>query len=1025
MDRVASFALRNSRFFILLLSSIVVLGAFTFATIPSQEDPEITIRNAQVSAYFPGMSADNVESLIVKALERTIKEVPEVENITSTVRTGEAIVDIKLHDRHFRLAPIWQDLRTKVEDISEDLPDGTIGPFVNDDYGRVSSITVALTGEGFTLSELEALADLAQNRLVSPGTVSKVEIHGIQREHIYLEANAARLSHFGLTFADLILALTQQNVVLPGGSIDADGRKIVIEPSGSFTSLEDIRNLQVQTGQDGRFVYLQDLVTVRRDVVSPPERAAYFNGKPAIILAISVTPRTNIKDFEADVRTVLDELQPVFPLGVEIGYVTYQPELVQRSIRSAVGNLIQTVAVVLLVVVLFLGLRTGLIVGAIVPLTILSTLIIMDMFGIDLQRMSIAAIIISLGLLVDNGIVVAEDIKRRTNAGGEAAASALSAVRTLGLPLLTSSLTTILAFTPLILAENATSEYLRSLAQVVAIALLASWFLAISATPALCTWFLKAKKTGGSPNRDAPAPDGGYWHEKYRNALEILLRFRICLVLLMMAVLGIAIAVLGILPRQMMPQSDRNQFMVHIDLPAGTSVEATTDAAKRFSSWLADDRINPEMKSHAAYVGYGGPRFFLMVSPPKPADNTAFVVANTERTEDVQPMIEKIRRYGLQHMPEARLRPKSLFLGATETGLVEYRIIGTDVLQLYRSARRLENRMLDIPGTLAPVNDWSEPVIRTRVDIDQVRARRAGVSSESIAKALNAYFSGASISDYREGDTSIPITLRGDETRNNLSGLRNLPILSSAGDPIPLEQLADIRAYPAPDKFRRFNQERTIVVSVRHESWQAADLHEEIRPFIEELDLPPGMRIETGGEVEASGKANRSLLENLPLAVLGILALLLLQFNSWRRMGIIMLTMPLVIIGAVLGLAFGQAFLSFTAILGIFSLIGIIVNNGIVLLEKMDQELATGHRIHDAIVNACVARMRPILMTTLTTILGLIPLALFGGDLWYPMAMTIIGGLAVGSVLTLGFVPVLASLFLGGSHQPASQDAEG
>lgn len=1017
MERVTSFALDNSRAFILFLVGILALGVFSFVTIPSQEDPEITIRNAQVSAFFPGMSADNVENLIAKPLEKIVKEIPEVESITSTIRSGQVIIDLKLYDRYFQLASIWQRLRTKIDDISKDLPEGTIGPIVNDDYGRVSSITLAMTGEGFTYPDMEKLADFAQDRLGALDTVSRVEIHGIQRERVYLDVNASRLSNYGFEFADLISALTQQNVILPGGGIDAGGRTIVIEPTGNFASLEDIKNIQVQSVRNGQFVYLQDIVAVRRDVVSPPEQAVYFNSKPAVILAISMMPRVNVRDFETEVRARIDELLRVFPLGIEIGYATYQPELVKKSVRSAVSNLVQTVAVVLVVVVVFLGLRTGLIVGAIVPLTIFSALIVMNISGIDLQRMSIAAIIISLGLLVDNGIVVAEEIKRRMDSGGDAKLSALSAVRLLGLPLLTSSLTTILAFTPLILADNATSEYVRSLAQVVTITLLASWFLAVTATPALCIWFLKTENANGSIGANAPSPDISVWHSGYKQILEFLLRFRIGFCLLMMAGLVIAVVALGSIPKQMMPYSDRNQFMVYVDLPAGTSIDVTTDVTKRLTAWLADDTINPEVENHVAYVGYGGPRFFLMISPPKPADNVAFVIVNTDRTEDVWTMIEKVDRYGMQQMPEARLRPKALFLGAAEIGLVEYRVVGSDIEQIYRIARQLENHILGIPGTRDAVNDWNEPVLRTRVDIDQVRALRAGVSSESVSRALNAYLSGTKISDFREGDATIPITLRGDEARNNWGGLRNLPILSDDGRPIPLLQLADFQTYPAPDILKRYNQERTIRVSAKHVTRQAADLHEDILPFIENLELPPGMRIEVGGEVEASENANTALFKNLPFAIAGILVLLVLQFNSLRRMGIIMLTIPLVIIGAVLGLGVGQAFLSFTAILGIYSLIGIIVNNGIVLLEKIDQEIAAGLHIHDAIVNACLARMRPILMTTLTTILGLIPLAINGGALWYPMAMTIIGGLAVGSVLTLGFVPVLASLFLGENQQ--------
>jgi len=410
-------------------------------------------------------------------------------------------------------------------------------------------------------------------------------------------------------------------------------------------------------------------------------------------------------------------------------------------------------------------------------------------------------------------------------------------------------------------------------------------------------------------------------------------------------------------------------------------------------------------------MGYGGPRFFLTLSPPNPGTNVAFLVVNTKTSEDVQPMSTKVDRFILENLPEASGRSKRMSLGATEIGLVEYSIIGPEVTVLYRLARVIENEMNRIKGTVGVMNDWNEPVIRTRVEIDQDRARRAGVNSKSIANALNAYFEGTQVSEYREGDKVIPIVIRGDEPRDDWSELRVLPIMSESGEPVPLIQVADFESYIAPGKFKRYNQERTITVSGKHRTMQAAELHERLWPFIQSLDLPEGFQIKIGGEVEKSEKSNQSLAENMPFLIIGIIVLLVLQFNSFRRPAIIMLTIPLVIIGAVMGLLVSGAFLSFTAILGMYSLVGIIVNNGIVLIDRIDIERTGGLGVRDAIIEACIARMRPILMTALTTILGLIPLALFGGAMWFPMAVVIMGGLAVGTILSLGFVPVLYSLF--------------
>jgi len=1012
MDRISLFAINNSRGTILALIFITLIGVQTFLTMPSQEDPEITIRQAQVQANFPGMSANQIESLIAKPLEKKIKEIPEVKKIKTIIKTGKVILKPEIDDKYFDLDPIWQDLRNKMVDIKSDLPEGTQGPIVNDDFGRVSVATVALTGDGFTLGEMREVSLHLQDKISAMKSVSKVVIYGIQPETIYLEINAARLSQYGVGFNELMTQLQNQNIVLPGGSLNVEGRAIAIEPSGNLQSLEEIRNIQVTIPNTQQVVYLQDIATVTRSYVQPSQYAAYFNDKSAIMLAVSMVPRYNIEDFGVEITSKIDNLRQALPVGLNLDYATFQPTLVTKSVDSAVNNLYQTIAVVLVVVIAFLGLRTGLIVSAIVPLTILMSFIAMSIWGIDLQRMSIAAIIISLGLLVDNGIVIAEDMRRRMVEGGDKKQAALDAAKSLGVPLFTSSLTTILAFMPLMMAEDTSGEYLRSLSQVVITTLLSSWFLAMFATPALCYWFLKENKAGAkAQSSDDKVAYQGIVYVAYRKILNFVLKLRISFVLLMIALLVVSVMGLATIPQQMMPYSDRNQFLIYVDLPAGTHLNETERVTRRLTNWLTDKSQNPNIESNVGYIGYGGPRFFLALSPPDSADNVAFVVVNTNTPQDVAPMIDKVDRYILENLPEARGRSKRMSLGASEIGLVEYRIVGPDVTTLYRLGRKLEDHMRSIPGSVGITNDWSEPVIRMRVIIDQDRARRANVTSKSIATALNAYFDGTSVSGFREGDKTIPIVVRGDETRNGWSQLRTLPVISADGQPVPLIQVADFEGYLAPGKFARLDQERTLTVSGKHRTKQAASYHSDIWPFIEGLELPNGYRVEIGGEVESSVEGNSALEENLPFALVGIVVLLVLQFNSFRRPAIIMLTIPLVVIGAVLGLLVSNAFFSFTALLGIYSLVGIIVNNGIVLIDRIDIERGNGLNIREAIVEACLARMRPILMTTLTTILGLIPMALFGGAMWFPMAVVIMGGLAVGSILTLGFVPVLYSLF--------------
>lgn len=1008
MEKITQFAVNNSRATLLFLACILIIGIQTFLSMPSQEDPEITIRNAQVTALFPGMPTNQVENLLAKPLEKKIKEIPEVEEIKTTISTGKVILQPKVADRYFELDPIWQDLRNKMNDMRPSLPEGTLGPIVNDDFGRVAAATIALSGDGFTMREMRDVANHLQDQISAMPSVSKVSIMGVQNECIHLKINAHRLSQYGIPFSSLIDQLSRQNIVLPGGSINVDGRTLTIEPSGNFQSIDEIRNLQVQIPGGDQVVYLQDIAFVERGYVDPPEYAAYYNDQAAVILAVSMVPRFNIEAFGTEITRKVNILQETLPLGLQLDFATYQPTLVTQSVNSAVSNLYQTVGVVLVVVIAFLGFRTGLIVSAIVPLTILMSFIIMNLWGIDLQRMSIAAIIIALGLLVDNGIVIAEDIQTRMDNGSERKTASIAAAKGLGIPLLTSSLTTLFMFLPLMMAKDVTGEYLRSLSQVIFITLLASWFLAMYATPTLCSWFLKNKSGTSSQNKHH---GNSLLARSYSIGLKNLLRFRILSLLILLGLLIASLFGLSKIPKQMMPYSDRNQFLVYLDFPSGTHINETTKVTRRLTNWLADTKQNPKIESSIAYIGYGGPRFFLALSPPDPSENNAFIVINTEHVADVDTVKQEVDNYILDQLPEARGRSKKMSLGAGEIGLVEYRIIGPDINTLYRVGRRIEDKMRTIAGSTDIGNDWGEPIYRMQVHIDQDRASRAGVTSQAIAKAMNAYLDGQAVSHYRDGDQSIPIQVQGDLSRNNWSELETLPIPSDKGAPVPLIQVAEFERIIVPSQMKRLNQTRTYTVYGKHTKQQATDFHQVLWPYIESIELDEDYQIEVGGEVESSASGNAALAENLPLALIGITVLLVLQFNSFRRPIIILLTIPLVIIGAYLGLFLGQAFFSFTAILGIFSLFGIIVNNGIVLIDRIDAERLAGKHIQPAIIDACLARMRPILMTTLTTILGLIPMALFGGAMWFPMAVCIMGGLAVGSLLTLGCVPILYSLF--------------
>ena len=1023
---ITEFALNRTRMAVVLVAGILLGGAFTFLNYPSSEDPTITIRGAQVTARYPGMSARRVEDLITRKLEERIREIPEVKTIKSTSKAGVSIITVELYDRYFDLKPIWQNLRNKMTNVRSELPEGTTGPDVNDDYGLVAVATLMLTKTpGFTNAEWRRTARDLRIQLNAVRGVKKVELTGTPQERVFLEFKSSRLAQYGLNPADLVQTLQRQNIIRPGGTITSRGTEILVEPTGAYTSLPDIGSTVIYLPKSKQVAYLRDVAVVRRATVDPPNQLAYFNGKPAIVIAISMIEGGNIVAFGERLRRRVSILQGGLPWGYVLHTATFQPARVASAIADFSSNLYQTIAIVLVVVMVFLGFRTGLIVGAAVPLTMLMAVIVMRLSGVELQRMSIAALIISLGMLVDNGIVIAEDIKRRLEAGIDRREACVEAGRVLAVPLLTSSLTTILAFSPLLLADNVTGEYMRSLATVVLITLLCSWFLAMFSTPLFAYLFVRVKPRAAGATEDA-AYDGAFY-QVYRRLLATVLRFKYQFIGVVVVTFVGTLMLFPLIPVEFMPPSDRNQIQINIDLPAGASSHQTDKVVREFSAWLKDKKQNPEVTLSAMYVGYGGPRFFLALSPIDPDGNRAYALINTKSKKDLPVVMARFRRYFLEQQPNVRAAVKDLFLGAKEPGTVEYRVVGPDAQVLRDASEKLKAGLRKIGGLAVLQDDWENRTLTLIVKVDQSKARRAGVTSTEIANALNFLFSGDRVTDYREADNIIPVILRGDaKLRFTLDRMLSVSVFSAtSGKAVPLLQIASLDGRWDDSRIRRRDLQRTLTLTARHTTLLATNLHAGMVPTLESVrrSLPAGYRIELGGELESAGEANSALLGNMPIALAAIFVLLIWQFNSLRRTAIIGLTIPLSLIGAILGLLIMQSKFGFTSLLGILSLAGIIINNAIVLIDRIEIERQAGATIRDAILSAGVKRLRPILITTMTTILGLIPLMLFGGDLWYGMAVVIMFGLGVGTILTLGVVPALYAIFFG-ARRPNGEERD-
>ena len=1021
MPNLTAFALSTSRLTITWISLIILTGLGMFVQFPRLEDPPIVIREAVVYAQFPGMQTPLMEDLITRKIEEQIRTMPEIDEITSDSKTGETVIHAVLRDEYDDLDVIFNKLRNKMDDLRPQLPEGTIGPFVNDEFGLTAVATIALWSDGFSMAEMRLVARNIRDRLYELDGIRKVELYGVQEEQVYLRYSNTKLARFGISIVDVVNTLTSQNVVMPGGRLDVEDQAVIIRPSGSFQSIRDIEDVLISIPDSEQVVPLTEVVSVERTYADPPNNLAYYNDELAVVISLSIVPGVNSVEFGERLTRKIDELEAELPIGYVLDYATFQPDLVETAVNGALFNVYQTLATVLVVVMLFLGLRSGLIVGSFVPITMLLGLIVMWFMGIELQRVSIVSAIVALGMLVDNAIVVAEDIRARLERGQERLQACLESGQTLAIPLLTSSLTTILAFMPMMLIDGQTGEYAFALPMVVIILLLASWLLSMTMTPAMSAWFMKVKAKTKDAGSDSEDPYSSGFYRIYRGFLELAVRRRY---LVLAATLGL-VAAAGVasstLVREFFGPSDRNQFLLYVDLPAGSRIEATDAVTQRLTVWLNDKEINPEITSTIAYVGSGGPRFFLSLSPVDPDPHVAFAVINTEDGDQVPEIIARTRQHLADNFPGISARVKQMWLGAAEPGYTEFRIIGPDVDYIYAKAQELNKTLQALPGLDYGKLDWENRIPQIEVLVDQARARRAQVTSEEIAASLSAFMDGRQITEYREGDLAIPVVFQAiEEERNVLGDLWNVNVISvERGEMIPLTQVADISGKWQFSRIARLDQERTVTVEARHQTLKAPQLVAAMTPALEALELKPGHRWEIGGEVEDSAETNEKLFRYMPACVLGIVVLLIWQFNSFRRPLIIMLTVPMAFAGALVGLLILRAPFDFFGILGLLSLAGVIINNGIVLIDRIDGLRAENRSTHEAVILAAVSRFRPILMSATTTMLGVLPLIILVDPLFYSMACVIAFGLGLGTVLTLVVVPVLYATFFRAKEEGA------
>lgn len=1011
---ITRLAIQNNRTTLVFMAVLILLGIQALKEIPRAYDPGFIIRSAQVITYFPGGSPQRVEKLISDKIEKIVQEIPELDYVKSESRIGISIVTVNIKESYTDMRPIWDNLRRKIDKVKEEMPEGAIGPNVNDDYGDVFGVVMTLTGEGYNYSELKDVADAARDELLRIPEVAKVEIHGTQDERVYVEYNDARLSELNLSPLQLSKILAQQNVVMSGGSVRVGKERIELEPSGNFESIEDIRRATILLPGSNNVIYLEDIAKIKRAYKEPKSSLIRSSGVSALSIAVSMRTGGNEIEMGRQVLATITRFDASLPIGVQFEMLNFSPKEVEEKVNDFIINLVQAIAVVAAVMLFSLGLRTGLVVSTLIPTSMISAIFVMNYFNIGLDQISLAALIIALGMLVDNGIVMSENIMVEMNNGKTPMDAAITSANELKIPLLTSSLTTSAAFLPIYLAESAMGEYTAALFQVVTITLLCSWVLSLTMIPMMCMLVLKGKKIKAGTDEFELG-----FYPYYRRFLVLLLKNRTITVVSVIILFLVSLLALKMVPSIFFPPSDRAFFKLELELPIGTAIEQTDWLVKDVEQYLQTLKVNENnsegIRNWITYIGAGGVRYLLTHSPRPASPSYSLIIINTTGAEINGELMPKIENYINQHHPDVKASARLIENGKAIDNPVEVRVFGSDVDKLFAIVAEVKQKMASIGGLKNVGDDWGQRIKKLTVDINQEKAKRAGITSQDIAVSLQTGLSGYEMTKYREGTTSIPVVLRTEAAdRQDLGKIESLTVFSQAtGNAVPLVQVADINVTWESAKILRRDRLKTVAVGAQLDGRiTAAEGFVQLRPWLKEYskNWPVGFYFEYGGELESSGESSKAIGDKLPIAIFIIVILLVMQFNSLRKSFIVLSTIPLGIIGVIWGLIAANSFFGFMTLLGIISLAGIVINNAIVLLERIKFEIEVNGLVpQQAIVEAAQRRMRPILLTTATTVFSLVPLYLGGGKIWEPMAVGIMAGLMFSTLLTLGFIPVLYS----------------
>jgi multidrug efflux pump subunit AcrB len=1000
----SAWALEHKSFVGFLMVLLAVAGLFSYEQLGRDEDPPFTIKVMVVRAVWPGATAEDTAREVTDRLEKALQSLQWIDYISSYTKPGEATLMVQLKDQTPPAAvpDQWYQVRKKIADIRQTLPLGTQGPFFNDEFGDVYAVIYAFTTDGFTYRELRDTVESVRSELLRVPNVGKVDLIGVQNEVVYVDFSTRELAGRGINPDQLAESLRAQNAVNASGILETSSDRVAVRVSGQLNTIANIEQLSVNV--NGRLVPLRDLATVTRSYEDPPATLFRYNGQPAIGLAVGMVKGGNILDVGNSIAATMRRVEKDLPVGIDPYRVANQPQVVQESVGHFTRALAEAVLIVLLVSFVSLGLRAGVVVAICIPLVLAITFVAMDIEGISLQRISLGALVIALGLLVDDAMIAVEMMIRKLEEGFDRLRAATFAYTSTAFPMLTGTLVTVTGFFPVGFAKSAAGEYCFTLFAVVAIALLVSWIVAVIFIPYLGNLILKERSSHEAAHQESRMT------ALFRKQLVWALRHRRWVVGGTAALFCLALAAFTLVEQQFFPAADRAELLVSLTLPRNGSIAGTQSEVARLEKVLLED---PGVDSHSFYVGAGAVRFYLPLDVQLENANFAQAVVVTKSYEVRDTVRDRLQKVLDEQFPAVLSRVEPLQLGPPVDWPIQYRVGGADIGKVRAFADEVSTVIRANANTRTINFNWYDMGRSVLVTVDQEKARLVGMTSELVASSLNDVLSGRTVTQLRDDIYLVDVRGRAvDQDRRDLKAVRDLQIRLPNGNSTPLAQIANLSyGLEEPVVWRR---DRLPTITVQADTLpgiQAATVNQQLAGAVDRIraSMPPGYRLEDGGAVEQSAKGQRSVLAVIPIMFILMLLILMIQLQSVQKLAMVMLTAPLGLIGVTLALLLSHKPFGFVAMLGVFALTGMIIRNSVVLIAQIQANESGGMDRWHAIVEAVVHRLRPILLTAAAAVLGLIPIA--GEVFWGPMAYAMMGGLLVATVLTLFFLPALYAMW--------------